>query len=71
LIGLLYIDPETRRVKTRAGADDAIGGIRRLNAVLDQLYMTYDVYSMRAEQILALLPEEFQRFNPEAGSARR
>ena len=71
LIGLLYVDQATRRVRTGAGADDAIGGIRRLNDVLDQLYMTYDVYGMRAEQLLALLPEEFQRFNLTAGSARQ
>ena len=70
LIGLLYIDQATGRVRKRAGADDAVGGIRRLNDVLDQLYMTYDVYGMSAKQLLALLPEEFKRFNVEAGSAR-
>ena len=71
LIGLLYIDQATRRVRTRAGADDAVGGIRRLNDVLDQLYMTYDVYGMSAEKLLAILPEEFKHFNAAAGSARK
>ena len=71
LIGILYIDATTGKVKSQAGGDKTIGGIRRLNDVLDQLYMTYDVYGMRAEQLLALLPEEFQRFNSAAGSARR
>ena len=70
LIGLLYIDPNTGNVKSQAGGDKAVGGIRRLNDVLDQLYMTYDVYGMRAEQLLALLPEEFKRFDAAAGSAR-
>ena len=71
LIGLLYIDPQSGGVRRGAGSDDAVGGIRRLNDVLDQLYMTYDVYGMRAERLLALLPEEFNRFNVDAGSARR
>ncbi len=70
LIGMLYIDPQSYAPKRGAGNDDAIGGIRRLNDVLDQLYMTYDVYGMSAEQLLALLPDEFKRFNTAAGSAR-
>ena len=70
LIGMLYFERQTGTPKPGASNDDAIGGIRRLNDVLDQLYMTYDVYGMRAEQLLALLPEEFKRFNAAAGSAR-
>ncbi len=70
LVGLLYIDPNSGAVKRYAGGTKSIGGMRRLNDVLDQIYMTYDVYGMRAEQLLALLPDEFQRFNPAAGSAR-
>ena len=38
------------------------GGIVRLLDVLNQLYMTYDVYGMTAEQLLALLPSEFDRW---------
>ena len=70
LVGLLYIDPKTGRPKRNVAGHGAVGGVRRLNNVLDQLYMTYDVYGMRAEQLLALLPEEFKRFNAAAGSAR-
>ena len=70
LIGILYINPQSGALKRGAGNDDAIGGIRRLNGFLDQLYMTYDVYGMSAEKLLALLPEEFKRFNATAGSAR-
>ncbi len=71
LIGLLYFDPRSDVMKDGAGNVSDIGGISRLHNFLDQLYMTYDVYSMHAEQLLALLPEEFQRFNPAAGSARQ
>ena len=71
LIGLLYLDSQSGRVKQGAAGDHAVGGVVRLNDVLDQLYMTYDVYGMRAEQLLALLPEEFQQFNAGAGSARQ
>lgn len=70
LVGLLYINPETGRPKRNVAGHGAVGGVRRLNDVLDQLYMTYDVYGMRAEQLLAMLPDEFKRFNPTAGSAR-
>ena len=65
LVGLLYFDRQTGNLKSGAARD-----VRRLTDFLDQLYMTYDVYGMRAEQLLALLPDEFKRFNPAAGSAR-
>ena len=70
LVGMLYIEPTTGKVKPRSGGDKTTGGIRRLNDVLDQIYMTYDVYGMSAEQLLVMLPDEFKRFNPTAGSAR-
>ena len=70
LLGIMYFEPATGRLKRGAGADSR-GGVSRLRDVLDQLYMTYDVYGMEAEQLLALLPDEFRRFNPDAGSARR
>ena len=71
LIGMLYINPQSGALKRGAGNHDAIGGIRRLNDVLDQLYMTYDVYGMSAEKLLALLPDEFRHFHADAGAARR
>ena len=71
LIGILYINQQSGALKRGAGNHDAIGGIRRLNDFLDQLYMTYDVYGMRAEQLLALLPDEFRHFHPDAGTARQ
>lgn len=63
----LYVDPTTRSVKpgVRGGGQHnqrPPGGIVRLLDVLNQLYMTYDVYGMTAEQLLPLLPAEFDRW---------
>ena len=64
----LYADPQTRRLKARSlgesRATAAPGTMPRFLDVLDQLYMTYDVYGMTAEQLLPLLPAEFDRFKP-------
>ena len=64
----LYVNPDTRRLKpntvnySRANAPP--GSLPRLIDVLNQLYMTYDVYGMSAEQLLPSLPSEFDRFKP-------
>jgi hypothetical protein len=59
----LYVNSKTRRLKEGVAAGGGnqrpIGGIVRLIDVLDQLYMTYDVYGMTPEQLLPLLPPEF------------
>ena len=66
----LYADRRTRKLKSRSlGYDRATappGSLPRLLDVLDQLYMTYDVYGMTADRILPLLPPEFDRFKPVA-----
>ena len=66
----LYADRRTRKLKSRSlGYDRATappGSLPRFLDVLDQLYMTYDVYGMTADQILPLLPPEFDRFKPVA-----
>jgi len=68
LIHKLYADVRTRRLKEGSGgqsrATAAPGTLPRFLDVLDQLYMTYDVYGMTAEEILPLLPSEFDRFKP-------
>ena len=68
LAHLLYVNPTTRRLKTGALSDARAtatpGSLPRLLDVLDQLYMTYDIYGMEADAILPLLPSEFDRFNP-------
>ena len=62
----LYADRPTGRLKpgVLAGGQNQRppGGIVRLLDVLNQLYMTYDIYGMTAEQLLPLLPPEFNRW---------
>lgn len=63
LVHLLYVDPRTRQVSRRASeqnSGDLPGGLLRLNVILDQLSVNYDVYGMSASQILDLLPDEFE-----------
>ena len=66
LANRLYTDPATGRHKPGiAGSGQnqrPPGGIVRLLDVLNQLYMTYDIYGMTAEQLLPLLPSEFNRW---------
>lgn len=67
----LYADRRTRRLKPGATQGESRstappGTLSRLLDVLDQLYMTYDVYGMSADRILPLLPPEFDRFKPVA-----
>jgi hypothetical protein len=62
----LYYDPTTGSFKRGAGSS-AKGAPRRLAALLNQLDLTYYLYGMTAEELLALLPKEFDRFRPQAG----
>lgn len=57
----LYVDPKTGKPKTGAGGKGA-GSARRLADVLNQLDLTWDLYAMSADQLLKLLPPEFDRF---------
>lgn len=70
----LYTDPTTGKPKPGiaggGGNQRPAGGIVRLLDVLDQLYMTYDVYGMTAEQLLQLLPTEFDRWQKPGGGFR-
>lgn len=75
LAHLLYADNATRRVKAGAlGSDQTsapAGSLPRLIRVLTQLSMTYDVYGMEAEQLLSLLPQEFDGFRPRYAAVER
>lgn len=69
LAHLLYADKTIRRYKsgivgTGRRGNHAPGGLSRLIAVLNQLYMTYDVYGMTAQQLMEILPPEFDRWKP-------
>jgi hypothetical protein len=62
---MLYLHP--RRRTPKRGAQEgkrAPGNLRRFVDVLQQLDLTYDLYSMSAEKILELLPAEFDAWKP-------
>jgi len=56
----LYVD-SAGGLKRGAGGKGA-GSPRRLADVLAQLDLTYDLYSMEPSELLAMLPQEFDRF---------
>lgn len=62
-IDILYWDPKRNRPK-RGAASDHPGSLRRLIAVLQQLDFNYDLFGMTAHEILALLPPEFDPWQP-------
>lgn len=63
-IDLLYWDPKRKRPKRGATTESRPGNLRRLIAVVQQLDFNYDLYGMRAEEILGLLPREFDGWKP-------
>jgi hypothetical protein len=58
---LLYYDRTTGSFKRGAGSS-VKGAARRLAALLNQLDITYYLYGMTTNELLALLPKEFDRF---------
>jgi len=63
-IDLLYWDTKRNRPKRGATTTSRAGNLRRLITVVQQLDFNYDLYGMRAEEILALLPPEFDAWKP-------
>lgn len=59
----LYFNPESGST-IRGAAGSGPGSARRLNAVLNQLDLTWDLHSLSPEQLMDLLPTEFDRFRP-------
>jgi hypothetical protein len=56
----LYLDP--RRGRPKSGAQRSIrhpGTVRRFVRILQQLDLTYDIFALSGEQVLELLPPEF------------
>ena len=65
VIGLaskLYLNPKTRTFKKGAASRTGAGCIARYISWLDQLRLTYDLYSITKEDLEELLPSEFDRF---------
>lgn len=57
----LYYDPAKRSLKRGASTKDP-GGPRRLADILTQLDRTYDLHEITGDELLRLLPGEFDRF---------
>ena len=65
---VLYYDQKRGQVKRGAGVKTPrAGSLRRFIDVIQQLELTYDLYSMTGEQILDLLPAEFDEWRKQAG----
>jgi hypothetical protein len=60
----LYYDPSLPNGIKKGAAGKMEGSARRLVAVLNQFWETYDLRSMSSDQILDLLPSEFVNFKP-------
>lgn len=58
----LYLDTETGRFKRGAAARKSAGCVTRLVGWLQQIELTYDVFSSNKEDLMELLPAEFDRF---------
>ena len=75
LAHLLYANRQMRQYKTgfggagERGQSHSPGSLPRLIDLLNQLYMNFDVYGMTAEQLLQLLPDEFDYWKPAMASA--
>lgn len=63
-IDLLYWDPKRGAPKRGATTETRPGNLRRLITIIQQLDFNYDLYGMRAEEILRLLPAEFDAWQP-------
>ena len=59
----LYFDTETGKPKRGAAPNwRKPGTLRRFGDILDQLDLTYDLYSMSADELTGLLPNEFSAY---------
>jgi hypothetical protein len=64
----LYFDPDANgggRPKKGALTRTRPGNLRRLVTVVQQFDLTYDLYAMSSQEILDLLPAEFERWHGE------
>ncbi len=59
VIHRLYWDSSLDRPKRGTANRDRPGHTRRLKKIIDQLELTYDLYSMSPDDIISLLPNEF------------
>ena len=58
----LYYDPDSSRPRRGAATKEGKGTVRRFMDILNQFDVTWDLYSLKVEDLLQLLPDEFSRF---------
>lgn len=58
----LYYDSRKNKIKKGASSRDGPGGIRHFIRLLNQLDLTWDLYSLSAAELQQLLPDGFSRF---------
>lgn len=63
VVDQLYYDEERDGTKVGATSQERPGNVRRLVEIKQQLALTYDLYGMDAEQIIDLLPDEFDEWH--------
>lgn len=68
LASQLYTDPGTGQFK-RGAAGKGAGSARRYATLLNQLRLTFDIFSTAKGELEELLPKEFDRFRETAGVA--
>lgn len=64
IVGLatrLYVNAVTRQIKRGAGGKSG-GSARRLSDVMEQFYLTWDLYAATVEELVAVMPKGFVRF---------
>lgn len=69
-VSSLYLDEKTKKPKFGSQSHGKPGTIRRFVDVMQQLDLTYDLYSMSPEQLLSLLPAEFDGWKGTISPAR-
>ncbi|RLI76483.1 hypothetical protein DRP05_12820 [Archaeoglobales archaeon] len=62
----LYYDESKNRPKKGVTDRNKPGSIRRFVKVIRQFELTYDIYSMTSDQIIELLPSEFDFWKPKS-----
>jgi len=58
----LYFDPSTQKPRRGAASKTGKGTVRRFTDVLNQFDVTWDLYSLEAQDVIQMLPDEFSRF---------
>ncbi len=64
----LYFEKSSKNFKKGAAARKSAGCVSRYISWLQQLQLTFDIYSISREELAALLPSEFDRFRETADS---